>query len=81
MRGLTLLASLRIDRGLTLKRVAADTGLATRTIRRYEQARTTRPNAESIEALARYFDVRASTLVLDMQAFAEARDDPRSRRA
>jgi transcriptional regulator with XRE-family HTH domain len=64
-----LLESLRVDRGLTVEQAAERTGLAPRTIRRYERA-LVHPVGDRLERLARLYGggVRASELLADIRS-------------
>jgi len=69
-----LLEALRVDRGLTIKEVSDQTGIAPRTIRRYERA-VTRPRGTGLEVLARLYNVRASDLLADIRRRYEEQED------
>lgn len=69
-----LLEALRVDRGLTVRDVARLTGVAHKTIMRYEAAEQTRPHGDALERLARLYNVRASTLLEDIRKTARKRE-------
>jgi transcriptional regulator with XRE-family HTH domain len=71
----SLLEALRVDRGLTIKQVSDQTGLAPRTIRRYERGNTPRPRGTGLEVLARLYNVRASDLLADIRRRYVEQDD------
>jgi transcriptional regulator with XRE-family HTH domain len=72
----SLLEALRVDRGLTIEQVCRETGVSPKTIKRYEQADTTRPSGDALERLARFYRVRASELLADIRRFARDQDEP-----
>jgi transcriptional regulator with XRE-family HTH domain len=74
----TMLEALRVDRGLTLTDAADQAGVAYKTLKRYEQAETTKPQADVLERLARFYNVRASTLLDDLRRFIRQRDRDRA---
>jgi transcriptional regulator with XRE-family HTH domain len=69
-----LLEALRVDRGMTIKQVSDQTGIAPRTLRKYERA-TTRPRGAGLEILARLYNVRASDLLADIRQRYEEPED------
>lgn len=63
----SLLESLRVDRGLTIRDAADGAGIAVRTVMRYESGEQDRPHGNALEKLARFYNVRASVLLNDIR--------------
>lgn len=78
---MTLLEALRRDRSITVPQLMEATGLAYKTILRYERAEQTNPHLTSLEALARFYDVKASVLLADMRRVARLREHRQAQEA
>lgn len=63
----SLLESLRVDRGLTIRDASEQAGVAVRTLMRYESGERDRPHGNALEKLARFYGVRSSVLLNDMR--------------
>jgi transcriptional regulator with XRE-family HTH domain len=63
----SLLESLRVDRGLTINAAAHQAGVNVRTVQRYERGLQDRPHGDALEKLARLYNVRASVILDDMR--------------
>jgi transcriptional regulator with XRE-family HTH domain len=63
----SLLESLRVDRGLTIRDAADQAGVAVRTLMKYESGERDRPHGNALEKLARFYGVRSSVLLNDMR--------------
>jgi transcriptional regulator with XRE-family HTH domain len=64
---ITLIESLRVDRGLTIESVHHATGVSMKTITRYETVATLRPQGDALVKLGRFYGVKASVLLADMR--------------
>lgn len=63
----SLLESLRVDRGLTIRAASDQSGVAVRTLMRYESGERDRPHGNALEKLARFYNIRSSVLLNDMR--------------
>lgn len=63
----SLLESLRIDRGLTIKAASDQAGVAVRTLMKYESGQQDRPHGNALEKLGRFYGVRSSVLLNDIR--------------
>jgi transcriptional regulator with XRE-family HTH domain len=63
----TFLEQLRVDRGLNIQDVALRSGVAHKTISRWESAYTPRPGTEALHKLARFYRVEPSTVLAHMR--------------
>jgi transcriptional regulator with XRE-family HTH domain len=73
-----MLEALRKDRGVGLKELSIATGVAHNTILRYERGEAGRPHSRPLEALARFYGVRASVLLDDIRRVHREREADRA---
>jgi len=77
----TLLEKLRLDRGLSAEEVCEATGVAEKTLRRYENAEDFRPTFVVLKRLAEFYEVQPSELLADLRRFQRDRDRADAREA
>ena len=78
---LTLLLTLRMDRGFSIAEVERRTGVSHKTIKDYECGRKMSPHAGVLHKLATLYDVPPSVLLKDMREQYEYREERAERAA
>jgi transcriptional regulator with XRE-family HTH domain len=70
----SLLETLRHEKGVSLGQVVAETGVMHKTIRRYERDPMYYPNAAALLKLADYYGVTVTEILRDMRRRVRARE-------